>query len=69
MTSAQEQILRARDLVRGAADHWDAADLAGIGNSVSILDACVANLTDASWLLNASQDLDEAELRASLLGL
>jgi len=69
MTSAQEQISRARDLIRSAADHWDAADLSIIGNSVSVLESSVASLTAASSLLNSSPEMAGNEMRASLLRL
>jgi hypothetical protein len=69
MTSAQEHIRQARDLVRTAADHWDAANLSSIGNSVSVLESCVASLTAASKILNGSREMAGNEMRASLLGL
>ena len=69
MTSAQEQIRRARDLVRTAADQWDAASLSAIGNSVSVLESSVGSLTAASKALNGSQEIAGNEMRASLLEL
>ena len=69
MTSAREQIRRARDLVRTAADQWDAANLSAIANSVSVLESSVASLAAASEILNSSQEMPGNEMRASLLGL
>jgi hypothetical protein len=69
VTSAQEQIRRARDLVRTAADHWDAASLSAIGNSVSALESSVGSLTAATRILDGSQQMAGNEMRASLLGL
>ena len=69
MTSAQEQIRRARDLVKSAADHWDAANLSAIGNSVSVLESSVGSLNSASEIMNGSPEMAGNEMRASLLGL
>jgi hypothetical protein len=69
MTSAQEQILEARNLVKSAAEHWDAANLTTIGNSVSVLESSVASLATASKILNGPQEMDGNEMRASLRGL
>jgi hypothetical protein len=69
MTSAQEQIRRARDLVRSAADQWDPANLSTIGNSVSVLESSVGSLTAASTILHGSPEMAENEMRVSLLGL
>ena len=69
MTSAQDQIRRAWDLVRSAADHWDAANLSTIGNSVSVLESSVGSLAAASEILNGSREMAGNEMRASLLGL
>lgn len=69
MTSAQEQICRAQDLIRTAADHWDATDLSAIGESASVLESSVGSLAAASRILNASQEITGSEMRASLLGL
>ena len=67
--SAQEQIRRARDLVRTAADQWDAASLSTIGNSVSALESSVGSLTAAAGIMNGSHEMAGNEMRASLLGL
>jgi hypothetical protein len=69
MTAAQEQIGRARDLVRTAADHWDAASLHSIGNSVSVLESSAGSLTAASEILSGSPETAGNEMRASLLEL
>ena len=69
MTSAQEQIRRAQDLVRTAADRWDAVSLPAIGNSVSVLESSVESLTAASGILSAREEMARDEMRASLLGL
>jgi hypothetical protein len=69
MTSGKEQICRARDLVRTAADHWDASSLSTVGNSVSVLESSVANLAAASEILSDSRELAGHEIRASLLVL
>ena len=69
MTSARERIRRARDLVKTASDHWDAANLSAIGNSVSVLESSVGSLTAASRILNGSQEMAGNEMQASLLEL
>jgi hypothetical protein len=69
MTSAKEQIRRARDLVRTAADQWDAANLSTIANSVSVLESSADSLTAASRILNGPPEIAGNEMRASLLGL
>jgi hypothetical protein len=69
MTSVQDQIHRARDLVRSAADQWDAANLSTIANSVSILESSAGSLTAAFKILHGAQQVTVNEMRASLLGL
>jgi hypothetical protein len=69
MSSAQEQIRRARDLVRTAADQWDASNLSSIANSVSVLESTLESLTAASKMPNAAEQMAGTEMRASLSGL
>ncbi len=65
-TTAKPHIRLAEQLVKGAADEWNGADLSAAGSCLSALEASSASLAAAAEILRHSPENPENEMRVTL---